>query len=121
MNAEQAHTAITVAALVTVGAWAYRKLVEPAQVLKGESHKNPVAAALGVGSAPANSAQFAIGFGFVFISLAVISTFAPGPAGGLAVTEAIGVVLINGAQVFSDVNEQVAASTTTEKKKPAKK
>lgn len=123
MNSEQAHTAILTAALVTVAAWGYRKLVEPVTTAAkaGEAAGSTLTAFFGAGQVPANSAQFAVGFGFAFISLAVISTFAPGVAGGLAVTEAVGVVLVNGAAVAKDVTGQVTETTTTETaKKPAK-
>src|SRR5271165_6815690 len=113
MTRPGAETAIVTAALVTVTIWGFRKVIEPATAASSRA-SNPSQAVLKVIGAeprPANTAQFAVAFGFVFITLSVTATFAPDLAGAMAVLIAVGELLTNGAAVFTDVLDQVKATT----------
>ncbi len=112
MNKEGAHTAILTSALVVGGIYAIRKLIEPAASALHEPAKTLAHAALqvaGAEPAPAPVGQWATGFGFVYTSLAVFATFAPGFAGSMAVLVAASDTIINGGAIFADVSKQVGA------------
>ena len=121
MTKEGAHTAILTSALIVGGTYAVRKLIEPAATVARHPPKNLVEGVLqvsGAEPAPANVAQFATGFGFTYMTLAVFATFTPAFAGSMAVLIAVSNTIINGGAIFTDISQQVEGSET---EKPAAK
>lgn len=119
---EGAHTAILTSALVVGSTYAIRKLIEPAASEARHPAKTlgeGVLQVAGAEPAPANVAQFATGFGFVFTSLAVVATFAPSLAGSMAVLTAVSNTIINGGAIFADVSRQVAGTPAAAAGTPA--
>lgn len=112
MTKDGAHTAILTSALVVGGIYGIRKLIEPAASAVHSPAKSLAHAALqvaGAEPAPAGIGQWATGFGFVYTSLAVFATFAPGFAGSMAILVAASDTIINGGAIFTDVSKQVGA------------
>jgi len=78
MTESQAQTAVTGSALVVALIFAYRKLVEPAASASGSSTR----------TAAPNTGHFVIGFGFTYLTLAILAQAArrdgrdPGCHGG---------------------------------------
>ena len=109
MTKASAEQAVTVSALLVGGIWAYRKVIEPAtsQAGKNTASSSQLLKVIGAEPTPANAAQFAVGFGFTYMTLATVATFAPDVAGWLAILVAAGDLLINGASVFTDISSQV--------------
>lgn len=112
MTKEGAHSAILTSALVVGGIYGIRKLIEPAASEASKPATSLAHAALqvaGAEPAPAGVGQWATGFGFVYTSLAIFATFAPGFAGSMAVLVAVSDTIINGGAIFTDVSKQVGA------------
>jgi hypothetical protein len=111
-----AETAVLTSAVVVGGIWAFRKVVEPATVQSSRA-SNPSQAVLKVIGAeprPANTAQFAVAFGFVYVTLSTVATFAPDVAGSMAILVAVGELITNGAAVFTDILDQVSETSAGE-------
>ena len=111
MTRGQAEQAVVISALVVGGVWAWRKLIEPAtsQAGKAAGSNSQLLKVIGAEPTPANTAEFAVGFGFTYMTLSIGATIAPDVAGYLAVLVAVGDLLINGASVFADINQQLGA------------
>jgi hypothetical protein len=124
MTTEGAHTAILTSALVVGATYAIRKLIEPAATEAHEGPKSIVDSMLqvsGAEPAPAAAGQFATAFGFTFVTLSIIATFAPSLAGSMATLVAVSNMLINGSSVFADITHQVNGGESELKKPPAAK
>jgi hypothetical protein len=123
MTSKGAEGAVLTSALVVASVWGYRKLIEPAssEAAKSAGSSSAIARVIGAEPTPAGAAQFAVAFGFSFMTLAVFSTFAPDLAGSVAILFAVGDVIANGASVFSDVSEQVTETTKAPKPAAVKK
>ncbi|HET7047874.1 MAG TPA: hypothetical protein VFI54_06340 [Solirubrobacteraceae bacterium] len=87
MNQDQAQTAVSVSAFVVAAIWAYRKLTE-----------GPT----GASSVP-NAGHFIVGYGFTFVSLALMAQAAPAFGGMFAILVATGDTLANGQALVSDL------------------
>jgi hypothetical protein len=109
---KQAEGAVLISSLVVVSLWAYRKLIEPVTV-NPKSTEPALRKIIGLEPTPATSAQFAVGFGFVFFTLSITAVAAPELATAFAILVAVGYTLTNGASVFSDITSQVSKQTTT--------
>jgi hypothetical protein len=92
MTEEQAQNAVTLSALVVGGVFAYRKLVGPS-----------------TGNSP-QTAHFVVGFGFVFIVLAILAQAAPPLGGSLAILVATGDLLANGQGLVTDLQKSLNAT-----------
>jgi hypothetical protein len=108
-----AEGAVLASSLVVVSLWGYRKLIEPAA--QGRSTEPALRKIIGLEPKPANPAQFAVAFGFVFFSLSILSMAAPEAASAFAILIATGYVLTNGASVFTDITSQVSEKTAPPK------
>jgi len=86
MSVDQAQSAVSLSAFVVASIFAYRKMTETT-----------------TGHAP-NTSHFIIGFGFVYIVLALIAQGAPELGGMLAILVATGDVLANGQPLIKDLN-----------------
>jgi hypothetical protein len=91
MTVDQAQSAVSVSAVVVAGVYGYRKLVE----------SDPKAAP---------TAHFVIGFGFVFITLALVAQAAPSLGGMLAILIAGGDLLTNGIALTNDLTGALKAT-----------
>lgn len=101
---------VMASSLVVLVLWGYRKLIEPATV-NPKANEPALRQIIGAEPRPANSAQFAVAFGFVYLSLSILAMGAPELASAFAVLVATGYVLTNGASVFTDVTNQVSKQT----------
>lgn len=99
--------AVVTSALIVFGVYFYRHLTEGTT-----SIDNGVKQLLGYGT-PANLGRFVTAWGFIFLTLAIINSAAPGVGGSFAILVATGDVLANGAQVASDVNKKLGTPQTT--------
>ena len=106
---KQAEGAVLISSLIVVSLWGYRKLIEP--VAESKATEPALRKIIGLEPAPASSAQFAIGFGFVFFTLSVGAMAAPELATSFAILVAVGYTLTNGASVFTDITQQVSKGT----------
>ncbi|HUE26306.1 MAG TPA: hypothetical protein VMP89_05995 [Solirubrobacteraceae bacterium] len=109
MTREGAHTAILTSALVVGATYAIRKLIEPAASTPykpAETLTDHALSVVGAEPSPAAVGQFATGFGFTFVTLAVVGTFAPSLAGSMAALIAVSNTLINGGAIFTDISHQ---------------
>jgi hypothetical protein len=104
-----AEGAILASSLVVITLWGYRKLIEPAA--QANTTEPALRKIIGLEPKPANSAQFAVAFGFVFFTLSVTAMAAPELGSAFAILVAVGYALTNGASVFTDISTQVSAST----------
>jgi hypothetical protein len=93
MNSDQAQSAVTISAMTVAGIFAYRKLVEPAPKTK---------------SPP--TSHFVVGFGVVFVSLAVAAQAAPQFGGMMAILVAVGDLLANGQAIANDIVNALGGS-----------
>ncbi len=95
MTTDQAQSAVSISALVVAAVFGYRKLTEA--TTQGN-----------VSAAP--WAHFVIGFGFVYVSLAVVAQAAPELGGMFAILIAAGDVLANGKSVAGDITNSLTAT-----------
>jgi hypothetical protein len=95
MTTDQAQSAVTLSAFTVAGVFAYRKLVEPKPK----------------GTSPPTS-HFVVGFGVVFVSLAVIAQAAPELGGMFAVLVAVGDLLANGQAIAKDITNALGVAKT---------
>jgi hypothetical protein len=93
MTSDQAQSAVSGAAVMVAGVYAYRRLVEPAT-------KTP----------PAPIAHFVIGFGVTFIVLALLAQSAPALGGMMAILIAVGDLLVNGTTLTRDLTGALNAT-----------
>jgi hypothetical protein len=121
MTRAGAEGAVVTSSIVVGMLYAYRKLVEPtAGTLPAGTESEAVKRIIGLEPKPAPVAEFAVAYGFTFMSLSILALAAPDFAGAMAILVAVGDVLANGASVFTDINRQVAATNAPAKPKPAK-
>jgi hypothetical protein len=97
MTESQAQTAVTGSALVVALIFAYRKLVEPAASASGSSTR----------TAAPNTGHFVIGFGFTYLTLAILAQAAPQLGGMGAILVATADVITNGQAVLKDFSGQL--------------
>lgn len=101
MSKNSAQAAVSVSAFVVAAIFAYRKLTETSS------------------STPAPSVgHFVLGFGFTYVTLAILAEAAPELGGMFAVLVATGDLLANGKPLIADVNAglkrtQTATTTST--------
>ena len=93
MTVDQAQSAVSVSAVVVAGVYAYRKLAAPAGA-----------------KPPPPTAHFAIGFGLVYFTLALVAQAAPSLGGMLAVLIAGGDLLTNGIALTNDLTGALKAT-----------
>lgn len=109
MTRDAAERAVVTSALVVAIIYGYRRLEEPAD--QGVT----IGRLLGVGN-PVTFARWATAWGTVFFMLALVSEFAPGPAGAFSILVAASDVIANGKQLFGDLGKQTTgtpAATTS--------
>ncbi len=95
MNSDQAHDAVTLSAMTVAGVYTYRKLVE---------------------SKPSSpTSHFVIGFGFVYVTLAVLADEAPALGGMLALLIAVSDLLVNGVAIIGDLSDALKATAAVTK------
>jgi hypothetical protein len=102
MDRSSAERWVTVSALVVIGIYAYRRLIEPAQTGKLNN-------IIGVGS-PVPLGQFATAWGFTFLVVSIMAEAAPGLGGAFAILIATGDFLTNSSSLFADVTKQSGAA-----------
>lgn len=105
MTKQQSDTAILTAALLTAGVWGYRKLFEP-HIGEGKTPTSELKALSGAEATPATAGQFAVGWGFVFLTLSLVNESSPDLAGSGAMLISVGYLLANGTAVFNDIQKQ---------------
>lgn len=96
---------VTISALVVIGMYAYRRLVEPAQTGKLKN-------VIGVGT-PVPLGQFATAWGFTFLVVSIMAEAAPGFGGAFAILIATSDFLTNSSSLFADVTQQSSKTVTT--------
>jgi hypothetical protein len=96
MSRDAAERWVVIAAMVTLGIYAYRRLAEP--TASPSSLRNVA----GKGG-PAPLGQFMIAWGFVFLVVSAMATVAPGVGGPFAALLATADFLNNGQAVFADI------------------
>jgi hypothetical protein len=119
VTSEQAQTAVTLSALVTVGTFAYRKTVEPG-LEREQLNANPslgadYAKVFGAGP-PLEWGQFLKAVGVLYIALAIMTAASPDIGGAFAILVGTGVVLTNGVAISKDLKTkpvEVKPSTTS--------
>ncbi len=114
---------VVLAASVSGGLWAYRKLIEPGVQAtgaeKGSGAGATVLKVLGGQPQPASTAEFAVGFGFTFFSLSVLAAFAPELAKSFSILVLTGTLLANGYAVATDTSAQLNTAKATQAKTEA--
>lgn len=103
MTKDQAETAIAGSALIVGGIYAYRKLVEGADVAATPKPKGGKATDLIGYGTPPPVGQFITGWGFVFLLLALVAQASPNLGGSFAILVATGDVLGNGLALTDDL------------------
>lgn len=112
MTRAGAEGAVVTSSIVVGMLYAYRKLVEPtAGALAPGSESEALKRIIGLEPKPAPVAEFAVAYGFTFMTLSIVALAAPAVAGSMAILIAVGDVLANGASVFTDISNQVAGKT----------
>lgn len=97
---------VVISALVVLGIYAYRRLVEP--VSSGASVKQLV----GIGN-PVKLGAFITAWGFTYLVVSLIATADAGLGKGFALLIMTGDLLANGQQIASDVTKKVGSSTAS--------
>jgi hypothetical protein len=115
---KNAEGTVLVASLVVAAVWAYRKLIEGSSVAS-KTNEPALRKVIGLEAKPANTAQFAVAFGFTFFTLSIGAMAAPELASAMAILIATGDVLANGASVFTDISAQVSEKTKPPAPTPA--
>ena len=110
MERAGAEKAVIGSAIVVAGVWGYRKLVEPLASATDVTETS-LSKLAGLSTIPASSAEFAVGFGFTYMILAILVDASPDVAGAFAILIATGSILTNGQSVFGDISAQTAKAT----------
>jgi len=140
MTKAGAQDAVTASALIVGSIYLYRKMVEPAisesaavarvgpgalqddsaallAAFTGSPTREPQPTSLGsipgqiLGQGPvAPVSRFVVGWGFIYVTLALIAEGAPDLGGSLALLVAGGAILGNGARVSADISAQLRQS-----------
>lgn len=97
MNKEGAQTAVSISAFLVAGIYIYRRLNAEA----------------GSAKPPPSAAHFLIGFGFTYITLAILAAGAPALGGMMAILVATGDTLVNGQAILGDVQTGLGTVKTT--------
>lgn len=119
MTKDQAETAVAGSALIVGGIYAYRKLVEGADVATTPKPKGGKATDLIGYGTPPPVGQFITGWGFVFLLLALVAQASPNLGGSFAILVATGDVLGNGIALTDDLQGRLADKGTGTGSKPA--
>lgn len=112
MTKDQAETAVAGSALIVGGIYAYRKLVEGADVAATPKPKGGKATDLIGYGTPPPVGQFITGWGFVFLLLALVAQASPNLGGSFAILVATGDVLGNGIALTGDLQSRLKDAGT---------
>lgn len=112
MTKDQAQTAVAGSALIVGGIYAYRKLVEGAEVATTPKPKGGKATDLIGYGTPPPVGQFITGWGFVFLLLALVAQASPNLGGSFAILVATGDILGNGIALTDDLQGRLADKGT---------
>jgi hypothetical protein len=96
MNKDSAQTAVSISAFLVAGIYVYRRLN----------------AEVGSSKPPPSAAHFLIGFGFTYITLAILAAGAPALGGMFAILVGTGDALVNGQAILADVQTGLGAAKT---------
>lgn len=107
MRQSQAQSAITSSAVVVAALYGFRKLLEPEQP-EPDAKAGPEDL-IGFGPMPPFGV-FVVGWGFSFMTLAVLATWQPDLAGYFAVLIMLGALMGNGVPVSAHVTEKLRGS-----------